>query len=194
MRNRKQHFTTKNTHLRSGMGKKNENTINQYNERYNSIKQPNSIEEFRENLLKYYFSMGDKIYTQELGYVSVNELNSIEDLIEKVEQRDYSTLNLTPKVVELQKWDKYVKVNHILTDIFQPEEFYEKFWMNEDTHVVIQNDMEFMKVCPKVMGSIYWKNILQPQELYQFYHHKVMGEYGLYPDFQITKNIIYSLI
>lgn len=121
MRNRKQHFTTKNTHLRSGMGKKNENTINQYNERYNSIKQPNSIEEFRENLLKYYFSMGDKIYTQELGYVSVNELNSIEDLIEMVEQRDYSTLNLTPKVVELQKWDKYVKVNHILSDVFQPK-------------------------------------------------------------------------
>ena len=194
MRNRKQHFTTKNTHSRSGMGKKNENTINQYNERYNSIKQPNSIEEFRENLLKYYFSIGDMIYTQELGYVSVNELNSIEDLIEKVEQRDYSTLNLTPKVVELQKWDKYVNVNYILSDVFQPEEFYEKFWMKEDTHVVIQNDMEFMKVCPKVMGSIYWKNILQPQELYQFYHHKVMGEYGLYPDFQITKNIIYSLI
>jgi hypothetical protein len=194
MRNRKQHFTTKNTHSRSGMGKKNENTINQYNERYNSIKQPNSIEEFRENLLKYYFSIGDMIYTQELGYVSVNELNSIEDLIEKVEQRDYSTLNLTPKVVELQKWDKYVNVNYILSDVFQPEEFYEKFWMKEDTHVIIQNDMEFMKVCPKVMGSIYWKNILQPQELYQFYHHKVMGEYGLYPDFQITKNIIYSII
>ena len=126
MKNRKNHFTTKNTHLRSGMGKKNQNTINQYKERYNSIKQPKSIEEFRENLLKYYFSMGNEIYTQELGYINVNELDSIEDLIEKVEQKGYSTLNLTPKVVELQKWDKYVKVNHILTDIFQPEEFYEK--------------------------------------------------------------------
>jgi len=194
MRNRKKHFTTKNTHLRSGMGKKQKPPINQYKERFNGIKQPSSIEEFRSNLLKYYFSIGNEIYTQEIGYVNVNELKCIQDLIDKVESRGYTTLNLTPKVVELENWNKYVEKNRNFSDIFHPEEFYEQFWEKEDTHIIIQNSMEFMDVCPKIMGSIYWKNILQTKELYQFYHNKVMGKYGLYPDFQLTKNIIYSII
>ncbi len=194
MRNRKQHFTTKNTHLRSGMGKKSKEPLFQYNERYNGINEPKSVDEFRKNLLKYYFSMGNKVYTQELGYVNIDEISSIQDLIDKVENKGYSTLNLTPKVVELEKWNKYVKKNQNFSDILNPDGFLEQFWMKDDSHIIIPNDMEFMDVCPKIMGSIYWKDITKIKELYQFYHHKVMGEYGLYPDFNITKNIIYSLI
>jgi hypothetical protein len=72
--------------------------------------------------------------------------------------------------------------------------FFQRFWESDDTHIIIPNNMEFMEKCPKIMGGIYWKNILQTKELYQFYHNKVMGEYGLIPDFNETKQIIYSLI
>jgi hypothetical protein len=194
MKNRKKHFTTKNTHLRSGMGKNQNEPLNQYKERYSGIKQPTSVEEFRKNLLNYYFSMGNKIYTQELGYVDISELESIQELVDKVESEGYTTLNITPKVIELQKWEKYVTKNQIFTDIFNPDMFFQRFWESDDTHIIIPNNMEFMEKCPKIMGGIYWKNILQTKELYQFYHNKVMGEYGLIPDFNETKQIIYSLI
>ncbi len=194
MKNRKKHLTTKNTHLRSGMGKNQNEPLNQYKERYSGIKQPTSVEEFRKNLLKYYFSMGNEIYTQELGYVDISELESIQELVDKVESKGYTTLNITPKVIELQKWEKYVKKNQIFTDIFKPDMFFQRFWESDDTHIIIPNNMEFMEKCPKIMGGIYWKNILQTKELYQFYHNKVMGEYGLIPDFNETKQIIYSII
>jgi hypothetical protein len=138
--------------------------------------------------------MGNKIYTQELGYVDISELESIQELVDKVESEGYTTLNITPKVIELQKWEKYVTKNQIFTDIFNPDMFFQRFWESDDTHIIIPNNMEFMEKCPKIMGGIYWKNILQTKELYQFYHNKVMGEYGLIPDFNETKQIIYSLI
>jgi hypothetical protein len=194
MRNRKKHFTTKNTHSRSGMGKNKNVPLNQHKERYSIIKEPTSVEEFRKNLTRYYFSMGNEIYTQELGYVNVNELECIQDLVDKIESEGYTTLNLTPKVIELEKWEKYVKKNQIFTDVFNPDMFYERFWNSDDTHIIIPNNMEFMEKCPTIMGGIYWKNILQTKELYQFYHNKVMGEYGLIPDFNETKKIIYSII
>lgn len=190
----RQHFTTKNTHLRSGMGKKNQTLTIRYKERYSSIKQPKSVEEFRGNLLKYYFSIGSKIYTQELDYVDVNQLTCIQDLVDMVEDEGYHTLNVTPKVIELQKWVDYVKSNQSIMDVFNPEVFYEEFWMKNTTHIIIPDNMKFMEECPKIMGGIYWKNILQSKELYQFYHNQVMGEYGLIPDFHLTKKQIYSII
>jgi len=194
MKKRKKHFTTKNTHLRSGMGKQNQSLLNRFKERYSSINQPNSVEEFRENLLKYYFSMGNQIFTQELDYVDINQLTCIQDLVDMVENEGYNTLNLTPKVVELQKWIDYVKSNQSIQDVFNPDVFYEEFWMKNNTHIIIPDNMEFIKECPKIMGGIYWKNILQTKELYQFYHNQVMGDYGLIPDFHVTKKIIYSII
>lgn len=194
MKRKRRHFTTKHTHLKSGMRKQIKQPINHFKERYNRIEQPKSVEEFKTNLLKYYLSDGNKILTQELGYVNVDTLTCIQDLVNKVQSKGYTSLNLTPKVVELKKWSSYVKNNTTSIDILKPELFCEQFWTKDDTHIIIPNSWKFMEVCPKITGSISWKNILELRELYQFYHHKVMGEYGLIPDFQMTKKIIYSII
>ena len=193
MKNNISNLTTKNTHLGNGMSKKCNEPIHQYKERFNKIIQPNSIEEFRQNLLKYYFSNRNEIYTQEIGYVNVNQLSCIQDLVIKVQSRGYSTLNLTPKVVELEKWKKYVTKNQRETHIDNTVEFFEEFWMKEDSHIIIPDNLEYMRVCQKIMGNLYWKDLTQLRELYQFFHHKVMGKYGLVPNFQSSKETIFSL-
>ena len=50
------------------------------------IKIPTTVEEFRQNLKKYYWSMGNKgLYVQQIGRpVKYDELNSLSDLYELV--------------------------------------------------------------------------------------------------------------
>ncbi len=44
------------------------------------VKTPTTVEEFRENLRKYYMCLGDDLYVQQLNNVKIDELNSLSDL------------------------------------------------------------------------------------------------------------------
>jgi len=44
------------------------------------VKTPKTVEEFRENLRKYYMCLGDDLYVQQLNNVKIDELNSLSDL------------------------------------------------------------------------------------------------------------------
>lgn len=46
----------------------------------NDVKTPKTVEEFRENLRKYYMCLGDDLYVQQLNNVKIDELNSLSDL------------------------------------------------------------------------------------------------------------------
>ena len=44
------------------------------------VKTPKTVEEFRENLRKYYMCLGDDLFVQQLNNVKIDELNSLSDL------------------------------------------------------------------------------------------------------------------
>ena len=46
----------------------------------NDVKTPKTVEEFRENLRKYYMCLGDDLFVQQLNNVKIDELNSLSDL------------------------------------------------------------------------------------------------------------------
>jgi hypothetical protein len=56
-----------------------------------------------------------------------------------------------------------------------------------DTHSIILNNDTFISASKQKMGGVFWKNILQKKELYQYFHNKVMGKFGIYNDFEKDK-------
>lgn len=179
---RRKHLTTKNTHMKNLNS--NSKTI-----KFSEIKQPSNIDEFRSNLLKYYYSEGGCVYVQELGMVDVKKINSITDLVDMF-QRKYPNkspkINLTPKVVELVNWKKYVNETSKLS-YYDGVDTLQLWWDRNDTHSVILNNATFISTSQQKMGNVFWKNILQKKELYQYFHNKVMGKFGIYDDFEKDK-------
>ncbi len=177
---RKKRQTTKNT-----------NRKNQFQRTfvYSEIKEPNTVEEFRKNLLRYYYSVGKSIYVSELGMIDVNTINNIGDLIEMF-KRKYPTktlkLSLTPKVVETTKWKQYVENNANLS-YYDGVDILQMWWDKKDTHIIIPNNESFLKESQRIMGNVFWKNILDKKELYQYFHKKVMGKFGFNQNFENEK-------
>ena len=60
------------------------------------VKTPKTVEEFRENLRKYYMCLGDDLYVQQLNNVKIDELNSLSDLYK---------LHPQPQISPLLDWD-----------------------------------------------------------------------------------------
>jgi hypothetical protein len=155
--------------------------------KFNEIESPKNVFEFRKNLLKYYFSIDDKLYVKELGYIDVNKLNSVGDLISMMKLNGFNTLNLTPKVIELVNWESYIKPK--VFNYLYGEDILFNFWDSNDTHLIIFDNKLFMESKIKNNGSIVWKNILDVRELYQHYHNSVMGAFGIHNNFDESKPI-----
>jgi hypothetical protein len=176
----KKNKTTKNTHKKSVFI----STIN-----YSDIKEPKTVEEFRRNLLRYYYSVGKSIYVSELGMVDVNKINNIIDLVEMVKNKfpnKATKLSLTPKVVETVNWKKYVEDNSTLS-YYDNVDILQMWWNKNETHKIITTNDFFLKESQRIMGNVFWKNILEKKELYQYFHQRVMGKFGIYDDFGSDK-------
>jgi len=179
---RKKCVTTKHTHLKNV-----NNSLKTV--KFSEIKEPSNVDEFRSNLLKYYYSVGGFIYVQELGMVDVKKINTINDLVDMVQIKYPSKsprINLTPKVVELINWKKYVNESSNLS-YYQRIDTLQRWWDMSGTHSIILNNDNFLRISQQKMGGVFWKNILEKKELYQYFHNKVMGKFGIYDDFEQDK-------
>ena len=161
---------------------------------FNDIKTPTSVEEFRENLTKYYVSIKNKVYIQPLGYVDVDKLDSMEDVIEMVEDkgRDMFSIQLTPSVIQTTKWEDWVeKLTH-------RDGFFKKgmdwicvnWWLNDNNNIIFEFDKDntksfsnFTKLNSKYQPNLYWKNyygkdLCDDNDNFRDYYIKTLGEYS----------------
>ena len=161
---------------------------------FNDIKTPTSVEEFRENLTKYYVSIKNKVYIQPLGYVDVDKLDSMEDVVKMVEDKGYDihSIQLTPSVIQTTKWEDWVEE---LTD---REEFFTKgmdwvcvnWWLNDNNNIIFEFDKDnpnsfsnFTKLNSKYQKDIYWKNFFgedcwDDNDNFRDFYIKTLGSYS----------------
>ena len=75
---------------------------------FTSINTPTTVEEFRDNLLKYYFSNGRSLYVNELGYVDVDEINSMKDISDIMwDKYGEEQFQITPLVIQTKSWKSF---------------------------------------------------------------------------------------
>ena len=172
---------------------------------FKEIKTPTTVEEFRENLLKYYVSYGRNIMVgsndKNIGDFCVDDIESMEDLGFydgfQWNGSDFHspTLHLTPTVVQIKDWEDYSNKNFMLYDgDMNMEELCVNWWLGEENTLiidykkmrkVIESDAEtygkydFMKLCDKYMGNVYWKNFYKEgNSLYRDFYQKTLGLFG----------------
>ena len=163
---------------------------------FNDIKTPTSVEEFRENLSKYYVSgfNGKKVYIQPLGYVDVDKLDSMEDVVKMVEDKGYDiySIQLTPSVIQTTNWKDWV------LHLGKREDFFQKgmdwicvnWWLNDNNNIIFEFDKDnpnsfenFTKLNSKYQPNIYWKN---------FYGKDLWDDNDNFRDFYIKTLGVYS--
>ena len=153
--------------------------------KFKDIKSPKTVEEFRENIRKYYCVDFDDTLMNGVGEkVVIDELNSMEELHEcgvKKKQWswngsdfDHPPFSLTPTIVlEKKNKDKtkYLNENEILWNKEEFNLFIEKvckeFWEDEDNFTIYENDQwSFVKHQDKTHKNVYWLDYWKNNTLY----------------------------
>jgi hypothetical protein len=168
--------------------------------KFKDIKTPKTVEEFRDNLKKYYCKDGDKRLMNSVGEtVIIDELESMEDLYKVGNEdwewngsdHDHPPFSLTPSIVlEKQNKDKtkYLKENEILWNfeglITPIETVCKEFWENEDNFTIFENDQSsFIQHQANLHDSVYWYPYWKDNTLMREYYQKTLGEYGCYGEY-----------
>lgn len=156
---------------------------------FQSIKTPTTVEEFRDNLLKYYFSIGRSVYESRLGYINVDEINSMDDIRDMMyEKCEKSSFNLTPLVVQTTDWKDFVYEN--LTLSYDFNRFCMKWWMESENNIIYERNLKtekspmdgFQYVTKKYGdGNFLWKEYFKDgkDNFYEFYI-KTLGKFSGY--------------
>jgi len=166
---------------------------------FTSINTPTTVEEFRDNLLKYYFSNGRSLYVNELGYVDVDEINSMKDISDIMwDKYGEEQFQITPLVIQTKSWKSFS--NEYVGDYLSKGIGYVcmKWWLNPKTNIIYErnlktenNPMEGFQYLSKTYGDgeLYWKTYNEyggkGDNFIEFYV-KTLGEFGVNP----TKSVI----
>lgn len=166
---------------------------------FTSINTPTTVEEFRDNLLKYYFSNGRSLYVNELGYVDVDEINSMKDISDMMwDKYGEEQFQITPLVIQTKSWKSFS--NEYVGDYLSKGIGYVcmKWWLNPKTNIIYErnlktenNPMEGFQYLSKTYGDgeLYWKTYNEyggkGDNFIEFYV-KTLGEFGVNP----TKSVI----
>jgi hypothetical protein len=136
-----------------------------------NIQTPQNVEEFRNNLKKYFvcIDFGDndeKLYVQncDTDYISVNELNSLNDLYER---SNHCNPTLSPKVNPKKDFKEFMnETNQIFSfnGYFMDENNYE---IIEETETFLSDDYE-----PKWVGL--------DNKIYREFYNLTLGEFSGY--------------
>jgi len=105
------------------------------------IKQPTTVQEFRENLKKYFVTSGEHLLT-EFESIPLNEISSFDDIYRISKTGMCGILgclpSITPKII--MKFD--ITLPFMMSNPFFT--FYDYF-MNEEYYEIVENDKEFLK-------------------------------------------------
>ena len=166
---------------------------------FTSINTPTTVEEFRDNLLKYYFSNGRSLYVNELGYVDVDEINSMKDISDIMwDKYGEEQFQITPLVIQTKSWKSFSE--NFVGDYISKGIGYVcmKWWLNPNNNIIYERNLKtedspmegFQFLSQKYGdGQLYWKTYNEyggkGDNFIEFYV-KTLGEFGVNP----TKSII----
>ena len=166
---------------------------------FTSINTPTTVEEFRDNLLKYYFSNGRSLYVNELGYVDVDEINSMKDISDIMwDKYGEEQFQITPLVIQTKSWKSFSE--KFVGDYISKGIGYVcmKWWLNPNNNIIYERNLKtedspmegFQFLSQKYGdGQLYWKTYNEyggkGDNFIEFYV-KTLGEFGVNP----TKSII----
>ena len=166
---------------------------------FTSINIPTTVEEFRDNLLKYYFSIGRRLYVNELGYVDVDEINSMKDISDMMwDKYGEEQFQITPLVIQTKSWKSFSE--KFVGDYISKGIGYVcmKWWLNPNNNIIYERNLKtedspmegFQFLSQKYGdGQLYWKTYNEyggkGDNFIEFYV-KTLGEFGVNP----TKSII----
>ena len=166
---------------------------------FTSINTPTTVEEFRDNLLKYYFSNGRSLYVNELGYVDVDEINSMKDISDIMwDKYGEEQFQITPLVIQTKSWKSFSE--KFVGDYISKGIGYVcmKWWLNPNNNIIYERNlktedspMEGFQFLSQEYGDgqLYWKTYNEyggkGDNFIEFYV-KTLGEFGVNP----TKSII----
>ena len=161
---------------------------------FTSIKTPTTVEEFRDNLLKYYFSNGRRLYVNELGYVDVDEINSMKDISDKMwDKYGEEQFQITPLVIQTESWESFSE--EFVGDYISKGIGYVcmKWWLNPNNNIIYERNLKtedspmegFQFLSQKYGdGQLYWKTYNEyggkGDNFIEFYV-KTLGEFGSHP-------------
>jgi len=169
---------------------KSKNTI-----KFKDIKSPKTVEEFRENLRKYYCNDFGKTLMNNLSeIVVINKLNSMDELYELGDHlhSDYPPICLTPTIVlEKQNKDKnkYLKENEIIWNTeeisMDVEKVCQDFWKDEDNFTIYENDQHsFIKHQTETHNDVYWIDYWKYNTLFREFYQKTLGDFSGYGEYE----------
>ena len=166
---------------------------------FTSINIPTTVEEFRDNLLKYYFSIGRRLFVNELGYVDVDEINSMKDISDMMwDKYGEEQFQITPLVIQTKSWKSFSE--KFVGDYISKGIGYVciKWWLNPNNNIIYERNLKtedspmegFQFLSQKYGdGQLYWKTYNEyggkGDNFIEFYV-KTLGEFGVNP----TKSII----
>jgi hypothetical protein len=166
---------------------------------FTSIKTPTTVEEFRDNLLKYYFSNGRMLYVNELGNVDVDEIYSMKDISDMMwDKYGEEQFQITPLVIQTESWELFSK--EFIGDYISKGIGYVcmKWWLNPNNNIIYERNLKtedspmegFQFLSQKYAdGQLYWKTYNEyggkGDNFIEFYV-KTLGEFGV----NSTKSII----
>mgnify|MGYP000102926065 CR=1 FL=1 len=166
---------------------------------FTSINTPTTVEEFRDNLLKYYFSNGRSLYVNELGYVDVDEINSMKDISDIMwDKYGEEQFQITPLVIQTKSWKSFSE--KFVGDYISKGIGYVcmKWWLNPNNNIIYERNLKtedspmegFQFLSQKYGdGQLYWKTYNEyggkGDNFIEFYV-KTLGEFGVNP----TKSVI----
>ena len=160
---------------------------------FTSIKTPKTVEEFRNNLLKYYFSIKRELYVNELGFIDVDKIYSMKDISDMMSDKyGEQHFQITPLVIQTGSWETFSKEN-VGDYIFKGIRYVcMKWWLNPKNNIIYERNleaeydlMEDFQYLAKTYGDgqIYWKiyneNGSTKDNFIEFYV-KTLGEFGVY--------------
>jgi len=144
-----------------------EDVVNKSNQPHN-IQTPQNVEEFRNNLKKYFVCIGgDELYVQncDTDSINVNELNSLTDLYRRCNTKHFNP-SITPKVNPKKDFEEYMnETNQFLS--------FNGYYDDENNYEIIEDTNTFLGDYKPM-----WVGI--DNQFYREFYMKTLGEFSGY--------------
>ena len=118
-----------------------------------NIKTPTTVEEFRNNLKKYYLCVGDELVMKNEKSVPIDEISSLSDLYDKVEGFD---VWIVPQIILKKDIIDYMEENNLSWGVegyFDDENNFEVF---DDQSELIGKDGKWYKIDNQILRDFYY--------------------------------------